>query len=58
MTAKHGLEGLTTVIANLMFDEKRRHALHHHAQEPCNFGVGTGVWDAVFGTGGNPLRRS
>ena len=40
-----------------LFDAKLRHALHHHAQGPCNFGVSTGLWDAVFGTGGNPLRR-
>lgn len=29
---------------------KRRHALHHHARQPCNFGVTTGFWDRVFGT--------
>lgn len=29
---------------------KRRHALHHHARQPCNFGVSTGFWDRVFGT--------
>jgi sterol desaturase/sphingolipid hydroxylase (fatty acid hydroxylase superfamily) len=29
---------------------KRRHALHHHARRPCNFGVTIGAWDWVFGT--------
>lgn len=29
---------------------KQRHALHHHAQQPCNFGVTTGLWDSVFGS--------
>ena len=27
---------------------KRRHAAHHHAGYPCNFGVTTGFWDQVF----------
>jgi len=29
---------------------KRRHALHHHFDDTANFGVTSGVWDAVFGT--------
>jgi sterol desaturase/sphingolipid hydroxylase (fatty acid hydroxylase superfamily) len=29
---------------------KRRHALHHYARRPCNFGVTTQFWDRVFGT--------
>jgi sterol desaturase/sphingolipid hydroxylase (fatty acid hydroxylase superfamily) len=29
---------------------KRRHALHHHARLPCNFGVTTGCWDRLFGS--------
>lgn len=29
---------------------KRRHALHHHASEDCNFGVTTGIWDRAFRT--------
>lgn len=33
-----------------LFHAKVRHALHHHAQVPCNFGVSTGAWDAVFGS--------
>jgi len=28
----------------------RRHALHHHAPIPCNFGVTTRFWDWIFGT--------
>jgi sterol desaturase/sphingolipid hydroxylase (fatty acid hydroxylase superfamily) len=35
---------------------KRRHALHHHIDEDANFGVTSGLWDAVFGTDG-PIRR-
>jgi sterol desaturase/sphingolipid hydroxylase (fatty acid hydroxylase superfamily) len=33
-----------------LYRAKRRHATHHHAQEPCNFGVTTAFWDQVFGT--------
>ncbi len=29
---------------------KQRHALHHHSQHPCNFGVTTGLWDIAFGS--------
>lgn len=29
---------------------KRHHALHHHRDESCNFGVSTRFWDRVFGT--------
>jgi sterol desaturase/sphingolipid hydroxylase (fatty acid hydroxylase superfamily) len=29
---------------------KRRHALHHYARRPCNFGVTAQFWDRVFGT--------
>jgi sterol desaturase/sphingolipid hydroxylase (fatty acid hydroxylase superfamily) len=29
---------------------KRRHALHHHARQPCNFGVTTAFWDRLLGT--------
>ena len=30
---------------------RRAHALHHRSEErPCNFGVSTGFWDAVFRT--------
>lgn len=29
---------------------KRRHALHHHAPDICNFGVTTGFWDRAFQT--------
>ena len=34
----------------LLYRLKRRHALHHHARQPCNFGVSTAFWDRVFGT--------
>jgi sterol desaturase/sphingolipid hydroxylase (fatty acid hydroxylase superfamily) len=33
-----------------LYKLKRRHALHHHADEGSNFGVTTGFWDEVFGT--------
>ena len=29
---------------------KLRHALHHHSQYPCNFGVTTRLWDIAFGS--------
>ena len=29
---------------------KRRHALHHHSEVECNFGVTTNFWDRLFGT--------
>ena len=33
-----------------LYPWKRRHALHHYARHPCNFGVTTHFWDRVFGT--------
>jgi sterol desaturase/sphingolipid hydroxylase (fatty acid hydroxylase superfamily) len=33
-----------------LYGLKRRHALHHHARQPCNFGLTCGFWDRVFGT--------
>ena len=35
---------------------KRRHAQHHRPGATCNFGVSTGVWDAVFGSAVDPGR--
>ena len=29
---------------------KRQHALHHHGEADCNFGVTTNFWDHLFGT--------
>jgi sterol desaturase/sphingolipid hydroxylase (fatty acid hydroxylase superfamily) len=29
---------------------KQLHAIHHHAQDGCNYGVITAFWDRVFGT--------
>ncbi len=29
---------------------KRQHALHHHGEADCNFGVTTSFWDRMFGT--------
>ncbi|MBI2718223.1 MAG: sterol desaturase family protein [Rhizobiales bacterium] len=29
---------------------KRHHALHHHRENRCNFGVTTRLWDRMFGT--------
>lgn len=34
-----------------LFRTKRRHALHHFAGQSGNFGVTSGFWDRVFGTG-------
>lgn len=37
-----------------LYRTKLRHALHHHAQHPCNFGVTSAFWDIAFGS----ARRS
>jgi len=37
---------------------KRHHALHHHAQLECNFGVTTAFWDRMFGTTFAARRRA
>ena len=29
---------------------KRHHALHHHLEDQCNYGVTTTIWDRLFGT--------
>lgn len=29
---------------------KRQHALHHHSEDSCNYGVTTKLWDRLFGT--------
>jgi sterol desaturase/sphingolipid hydroxylase (fatty acid hydroxylase superfamily) len=34
---------------------KRRHALHHHSDTGCNFGVTTALWDRVFQTAATDL---
>jgi sterol desaturase/sphingolipid hydroxylase (fatty acid hydroxylase superfamily) len=36
--------------ASYVYRLKRRHALHHHGNGACNFGVTTGIWDVVFRT--------
>lgn len=33
-----------------LYRARLRHALHHHRSDEGNFGVTTGIWDAVFGT--------
>jgi sterol desaturase/sphingolipid hydroxylase (fatty acid hydroxylase superfamily) len=40
-----------------LFWAKHRHALHHFAEETCNFGVTSGFWDRVFGTAFEAPRR-
>jgi len=40
-----------------LYHWRRRHALHHYACYPCNFGVTTHFWDRVFGTT-HPARTS
>jgi sterol desaturase/sphingolipid hydroxylase (fatty acid hydroxylase superfamily) len=41
-----------------LYHWKRRHALHHYARQPCNFGVTTLFWDRVFGTAYGARRPS
>jgi len=36
--------------SSYVYGLKRRHALHHHADETANFGVSSSFWDHVFGT--------
>jgi sterol desaturase/sphingolipid hydroxylase (fatty acid hydroxylase superfamily) len=43
---------------NHLYTLKRRHALHHHSDEACNFGVTTGFWDRVFQTFTTAARRT
>lgn len=38
------------MIATRLLMASRRHAQHHYAREPGNFGVTTQFWDHVFGT--------
>jgi sterol desaturase/sphingolipid hydroxylase (fatty acid hydroxylase superfamily) len=38
------------LIATRLLLASRRHALHHYARQPGNFGVTTSLWDGVFGT--------
>lgn len=38
------------MIARHLLAASRRHARHHYALEPGNFGVTTAFWDRVFGT--------
>ena len=37
-------------IARRLLGASRRHAQHHYAHQPGNFGVTTAFWDRVFGT--------
>ncbi|HEX7329780.1 MAG TPA: sterol desaturase family protein [Casimicrobiaceae bacterium] len=39
-----------TYLGTYLYRAKQRHAVHHHSQRPCNFGVTTSLWDRVFGT--------
>ena len=41
-----------------LYRRKRHHALHHHAQLECNFGVTSSFWDRVFGTRFAGRRRT
>jgi sterol desaturase/sphingolipid hydroxylase (fatty acid hydroxylase superfamily) len=38
------------MIARQLIAASRRHAQHHYATRPGNFGVTTSIWDRVFGT--------
>lgn len=33
-----------------LIQRKRQHAIHHHSQKGCGYGVITSFWDHVFGT--------
>lgn len=41
-----------------LYRAKRRHARHHRAGSNCDFGVSTGVWDAVLRTTARQSRQS
>jgi len=41
-----------------LYRRKRHHALHHHAQLACNFGVTSSFWDRVFATTFAGRRRA
>lgn len=46
----HAVHHLKARRGSWLHRAKQRHALHHHSQQPCNFGVITGLWDIAFGS--------
>ena len=45
------------VVGPWLMGRKRWHALHHHRDEPCCYGVTSSLWDRVFGTTGESRDR-
>ena len=52
----HALHHWHPAHGGYLYRLKRRHALHHHVDGNSNFGVTTGFWDRVFGTGAAQRR--
>ena len=50
VTVHHATHHWRTRRYSYLYWAKRRHAIHHHAQYPCNFGVTTMYWDRIFHT--------
>lgn len=50
MLAHHAAHYWPVSPGSLLYQARRRHALHHHHSETVNFGVTTSIWDRVFGT--------
>jgi len=50
ISAHHVIHHWRVEQGSYLYRLKRRHALHHHARQGCNFGVTTAFWDRVFGT--------
>ncbi len=52
MLVHHADHHWTPRPTSWLFRARRRHALHHHHSDLCNFGITTSVWDRLFGTAG------
>jgi len=50
VTVHHATHNWRTHPNSYLHRAKRRHATHHHSQQPCNFGVTTVFWDHIFRT--------
>jgi sterol desaturase/sphingolipid hydroxylase (fatty acid hydroxylase superfamily) len=48
ISVHHAIHHWRTRPGSYLHRAKRRHAEHHHARHPCNFGVTTAYWDRVF----------
>lgn len=52
--AAHGVAHVRGWLPGPLRGLRRHHARHHHVDEDAHFGVTSGVWDRVLGTGRPP----